>query len=288
MEKSTNCHPEERANEPLLLSKYFKEIEKTPLLSRADEYEVAKRIDDGGPDAILARDYMVKANLRLVVSIAKKYLYRGVRLEDLIQEGNIGLMKGVDKFDHSRGFKFSTYATWWIQQAIIRAVESNGRTIHIPIYKLEDLNHFRKFSKEFSQQHGREPTIDEIAAIMDIDPYELQKLLNVAKDPSSLDAPASEDKAATVGEFIPDTSADTEAPLLKADELAQINGYLHLLNPRERRVIELRYGLEGTDGMGLEAIGKEIGLTRERIRQIELKAIKRIQKRNKLNPLNNS
>ena len=191
-----------------LLSRYLKRMGSIPLLHREDEIEVARRISENGPDAELAKQVLTNANLRLVVSIAKQYTYRGLPLADLIQEGNLGLIKAVEKFDWTRGFKFSTYASWWIRQSIIRAIESQIRTIRIPIYKLEVVNKIHYTQKRLFQELGREPTVREIAKRLEIEPEKIDELMRLTREPMSLDAPVSDDSDSTVGAFIEDTSCE--------------------------------------------------------------------------------
>ena len=262
----------------VLLNKYLKTMGQIPLLSREDEVEVARRIDAGGADSEIAKVALVSANLRLVVSIAKQYTYRGIPLADLIQEGNIGLMKATEKFDHTRGFKFSTYASWWIRQSIIRAVESQCRTIRIPIYKLEVVNEVHQTQKELFQAVGREPTMDEIAARLEIDVDKLEALMKLTREPVSLDSPVSEDSEATIGEFVGDPDAVKPSDALEEAALRdEVEEVLSSLTPREEKVIRMRYGIGEPSQYSLEEIGAQFCLTRERIRQIEIKAIRKLR-----------
>ncbi len=265
-------------NGNILLNKYLKMMGEIPLLTRDDEVEVARRIDAGGPDAEIAKATLVNANLRLVVSIAKQYTYRGIPLADLIQEGNIGLMKATEKFDHTRGFKFSTYASWWIRQSIIRAVESQCRTIRIPIYKLEVVNKVHHMQKALFQEFGREPTLEEVAVRLEMDIDKLEGLMRLTREPISLDAPVSEDSEATVGEFVGDPDAVKPSDALEEaalrDEIEQV---LASLTPREEKVVRMRYGIGEPLAYSLEEIGAQFCLTRERIRQIEIKAIRKLR-----------
>lgn len=261
-----------------LLNKYLKTMGEISLLSRADEVEVARKIDAGGPDAEIARATLVNANLRLVVSIAKQYTYRGIPLSDLIQEGNIGLMKACEKFDHERGFKFSTYASWWIRQSIIRAVESQCRTIRIPIYKLEVVNKVHQTQKDMFQELGREPSMEEVALRLGVEADKLEALMRLTREPLSLDAPLSEDSDSTVGEFVENTN--TEAPSCQIEETAlreEIEQVLASLTPREEKVVRMRYGIGEPTAYSLEEIGAQFCLTRERIRQIEIKALRKLR-----------
>jgi RNA polymerase primary sigma factor len=261
-----------------VLDVYLRRMGEISLLSREDEVEVAKRIAAGGPDAELARIALVNANLRLVVSIAKQYAYRGIPLSDLVQEGNIGLMKATEKFDHTRGFKFSTYASWWIRQAIVRAVESQCRTIRIPIYKLEVVNQVHYMQKVLSRKLGREPTIVEIAEQLEIEPDKIEELLHLTREPMSLDAPVSDDSESCVADFI--ECEDTAAPGAEfdaADLREQLCQSLATLSCREETVVRMRYGIGEPMRYSLEEIGARFHLTRERIRQIELKAIRKLR-----------
>jgi RNA polymerase primary sigma factor len=261
-----------------LLNRYLKAMGEIPLLNREDEVEVARRVAEAGPDAELAKHILVTANLRLVVSIAKQYTYRGLPLSDLIQEGNLGLMKAVEKFDWTRGFKFSTYASWWIRQSIIRAIESQIRTIRIPIYKLEIVNQVHYTQKALFQRLGREPSIPEIAAELDIDPRKIEALLKLTREPMSLDSPVADDSDSTVGDFIGDEQAERPGEEFDGADLRdQICEALAHLSPREETVVRMRYGIGEPTQYSLEEIGARFNLTRERIRQIELKALRKLR-----------
>ncbi|MBL8617313.1 MAG: sigma-70 family RNA polymerase sigma factor [Deltaproteobacteria bacterium] len=261
-----------------LINKYLKRMGEIPLLSKDDEVEVARRIAEGGFDAEIAKQALINANLRLVVSIAKQYAYRGLPLADLIQEGNLGLIKAVEKFDWTRGFKFSTYASWWIRQSIIRAIESQIRTIRIPIYKLELVNQVAYMQKALYRELGREPTYAEIAERLEVKVEQIDELLQLTKEPMSLDAPVSEDSDSTMGDFVEDPEADCPDEELDSgsvrEEMVQS---LALLSPREETVIRMRYGIGEPTQYSLEEIGSRFNLTRERIRQIELKAIRKLR-----------
>lgn len=266
-----------------LLNKYLKRMGQIPLLSREDEVEVARRIAEDGPDSEIAKQALISANLRLVVSIAKQYGYRGLPLSDLIQEGNIGLMKAVEKFDWTRGFKFSTYASWWIRQSIIRAIESQIRTIRIPIYKLEIVNQVHYTQKALFQKLGRDPTIPEIAARLELDPRKIEALLKLTREPMSLDSPVADDSDSTVGDFIENPDSDQPGEEFDGASLRdEICEALAQLSPREETVVRMRFGIGEPTQYSLEEIGARFNLTRERIRQIELKAIRKLrgQKRN--------
>jgi len=261
-----------------LLNKYLRAMGRISLLSHKDEIEVARRIDDGGPDAELAKAALVKANLRLVVSIAKQYGYRGMPLSDLIQEGNIGLMKAVEKFDHTRGFKFSTYASWWIRQSIIRAIESQVRTIRVPIYKLELVNRVKQTQKLLFKQMGREARIEEIAEHLDMEVSEVEELMSITREPMSLDQQVTDESDSTIIDFI--ENPDAEVPSERQDEAdlrESIDDVLAQLHPREEKVIRMRFGIGEPTQYSLEEIGCRFALTRERIRQIEIKALRKLR-----------
>ncbi|MEL6349035.1 MAG: sigma-70 family RNA polymerase sigma factor [Myxococcota bacterium] len=261
-----------------LLSRYLKRMGAIPLLSRQDEIEVARRISENGPDAELAKQVLTNANLRLVVSIAKQYSYRGLPLADLIQEGNLGLIKAVEKFDWTRGFKFSTYASWWIRQSIIRAIESQIRTIRIPIYKLEVVNKVHYVQKRLFQELGREPTLREIADRLEIEPEKIEELMRLTREPMSLDAPVNDDSESTIGAFIEDTTCVRPGEGYDEGSLREeIGEALASLTPREEKVVRMRYGIGEPTQYSLEEIGAQFCLTRERIRQIELKALRKLR-----------
>ena len=261
-----------------LLNKYLRSMGAIPLLSGEDEVEVARRIDDGGPDADMAKGALIKANLRLVVSIAKQYTYRGLPLADLIQEGNLGLIKAVEKFDHTKGFKFSTYASWWIRQSIIRAIESQIRTIRIPIYKLEIVNRINQTQKMLFQMFGREPTLAEIAFRLEMEVDKVEALMKLTREPMSLDAEVSEDSDSTIMDFIENPDAEMPSDALEAAALREeIDMVLSSLTPREEKVVRMRYGIGEPTHYSLEEIGTRFSLTRERIRQIEIKALRKLR-----------
>jgi RNA polymerase primary sigma factor len=261
-----------------LLNKYLRSMGTIPLLSHKDEIEVARRIDDGGPDSELAKYALIRANLRLVVSIAKQYTYRGLPLPDLIQEGNLGLIKAVEKFDWTKGFKFSTYASWWIRQSIIRAIESQIRTIRIPIYKLEVVNRMHQVQKLLFQLRGREPSHREIAIHLELPVDEVAELLKLCREPMSLDAQVNDDSESIVIDFV--ENPDAEVPSQRRDDADlrdQIVDVLASLSPREEKVIRMRYGIGEPTHYSLEEIGARFALTRERIRQIEIKALRKLR-----------
>ncbi|MCB9670463.1 MAG: sigma-70 family RNA polymerase sigma factor [Alphaproteobacteria bacterium] len=265
-----------------VLTAYMSRMGKIPLLSGADEVEVARRIVDGGADSDLAKAELIKANLRLVVSIARQYAYRGLPMADLIQEGNLGLMRAVEKFDHTKGFKFSTYASWWIRQAVIRAIESQVRTIRIPIYKLEVVNRVRQTQKGLFQRIGREPTVAEIAVVLEMDPAEVDELLSLAKEPMSLDQKVNDESESSVIDFIENPDADCPSDEVECAALTeQIEDALASLSPREEKVIRMRFGIGEATCYSLEEIGSRFALTRERIRQIEIKALRKLRAANR-------
>ncbi len=260
-------------NDPVRL--YLREIAETPLLTHVQEIELAKRVENSDLQAV---QQFVRANLRLVVSIAKRYVNRGLTLLDLIQEGNIGLMKATDKFDHKRGFKFSTYATWWIRQAITRAISDQSRTIRLPVHVGETINRVKKTGHRLQQILEREPTQEEIARAMDVPDDKVRQVLDVSRHPVSLEAPVGQDGDAFLGDFIEDEAMP--APLDLASQLllkSQIGDALERLTDRERRIIQLRFGLEDGRFRTLEEVGREFGVTRERIRQIEAKALRKLR-----------
>lgn len=261
-----------------VLDEYLRGMGAIPLLNAEDEVEVARRVRSRGADAELARAELIRANLRLVVAIAKQYAYRGLPMADLIQEGNVGLIKAVEKFDHTRGFKFSTYASWWIRQAIIRAIESQIRTIRIPIYKLEIVNRVNQTQKALSQRLGREATAAEIAAHLDIPEHEVDELMNLVREPVSLDSPVGEESDSKLGDFIehPDAEAP-DAPVERAALQRDIEAVLATLSPREEKVVRMRFGIGEPTNYSLEEIGTRFALTRERIRQIEIKALRKLR-----------
>ena len=254
---------------------YLREMGKVPLLTKEEEVELAKAIEKGDEKA---REKMTTANLRLVVSIAKKYLNRGLSFLDLIQEGNTGLMRAVEKFDWRRGYKFSTYATWWIRQAITRAIADQARTIRIPVHMIETINKFRKIRREMTQKYDREVTPEEVAKKMDISAEKAEQIVKISQKTASLEMPVGKEKDTRLKEFIPDEEMETPMEsasfaLLKG----QIGEVLRTLNPREQRILELRFGLVDHRPRTLEEVGKEFGITRERIRQIEAKALRKLR-----------
>ncbi|KXZ39742.1 RNA polymerase primary sigma factor [Alkalithermobacter thermoalcaliphilus JW-YL-7 = DSM 7308] len=254
---------------------YLKEIGKIPLLTAQEEIELAKRMEKGDETA---KKRLVEANLRLVVSIAKRYVGRGMLFLDLIQEGNLGLIKAVEKFDYSKGYKFSTYATWWIRQAITRAIADQARTIRIPVHMVETINKLIRVSRQLLQELGREPRPDEIAEQMDLPEDKIREILKIAQEPVSLETPIGEEEDSHLGDFIPDEDAPAPAEAAAYSLLKeQIEEVLKDLNERERKVLKLRFGLEDGRARTLEEVGKEFEVTRERIRQIEAKALRKLR-----------
>jgi RNA polymerase primary sigma factor len=254
---------------------YLKEIGKVPLLTADEEIEIAKRMAAGDESA---KRELAEANLRLVVSIAKRYVGRGMLFLDLIQEGNLGLIKAVDKFDYSKGYKFSTYATWWIRQAITRAIADQARTIRIPVHMVETINRLIRVHRQLLQEYGREPQPDEIAKAMGISEDKVREILKIAQEPVSLETPIGEEEDSHLGDFIPDDDAPAPAEaaafaLLKE----QLMDVLDTLTPREEKVLRLRFGLDDGKARTLEEVGREFNVTRERIRQIEAKALRKLR-----------
>ncbi len=254
---------------------YLKEIGKVPLLSATEEVELAKRMGEGDQEA---KRKLAEANLRLVVSIAKRYVGRGMLFLDLIQEGNLGLIKAVEKFDYEKGYKFSTYATWWIRQAITRAIADQARTIRIPVHMVETINKLIRVSRQLLQQYGRDPLPEELAKEMDIPEEKVREILKIAQEPVSLETPIGEEEDSHLGDFIPDDDAPAPAEAAAFTLLKeQLIDVLDTLTPREEKVLKLRFGLEDGRARTLEEVGKEFQVTRERIRQIEAKALRKLR-----------
>ena len=254
---------------------YLKEIGKIPLLKPHEEVELARRMHEGDE---LAKQRLVEANLRLVVSIAKRYVGRGMLFLDLIQEGNLGLIKAVEKFDYVKGFKFSTYATWWIRQAITRAIADQARTIRIPVHMVETINKLIRVSRQLLQELGRDPKPEEIAKEMDMTEDKVREIMKIAQDPVSLETPIGEEDDSHLGDFIQDDDAPAPAEAAAYSLLKeQIEDVLGSLNEREQKVLKLRFGLEDGRARTLEEVGKEFDVTRERIRQIEAKALRKLR-----------
>ncbi|MEI6498913.1 MAG: RNA polymerase sigma factor RpoD [bacterium] len=275
-EKPTKVEPDLDEISDDSVRMYLREIGKISLLSTEEEIKLAKRIEKGD---ILAKKRLSEANLRLVVSISKKYIGRGLSLLDLIQEGNTGLMRAVDKFDHRKGFKFSTYATWWIRQAITRAIADQARTIRIPVHMIETINKLIRVQRQLVQDLGREPTPEEIAQELGIDVDKVEHIIKISQETVSLEAPVGEEEDSKLGDFIEDNKGlspeeATSQQLLK-DKIKQ---FLGDLSPREQKILKMRFGLEDGRTHTLEEVGKEFGVTRERIRQIEAKALSKLKK----------
>ena len=254
---------------------YLKEIGKVPLLTAEEEQDLAKRMTEGDEEA---RKKLTEANLRLVVSIAKRYVGRGMLFLDLIQEGNLGLIRAVEKFDYTKGYKFSTYATWWIRQAITRAIADQARTIRIPVHMVETINKVIRVSRQLLQELGHDPSAEEIAQAMDLPPEKVREILKVAQEPVSLETPIGEEEDSHLGDFIPDEEASAPSEVASLSLLReQLFDVMDTLTPREKKVLELRFGLTDGRPRTLEEVGREFGVTRERIRQIEAKALRKLR-----------
>ena len=254
---------------------YLKDIGRVPLLSADDEIELARKMQDGDEEA---KKKLSEANLRLVVSIAKRYVGRGMLFLDLIQEGNLGLMKAVEKFDYQKGFKFSTYATWWIRQAITRAIADQARTIRIPVHMVETINKLTRVSRLLTQKYGREPSPAEIAKEMNISEERVREIQKIAQDPVSLETPIGEEEDSHLGDFIEDETTVTPSDSVSTTMLKEtLLSVLNSLTPREEKVLRLRYGVDDGRPRTLEEVGKEFNVTRERIRQIEAKALRKLR-----------
>ena len=254
---------------------YLKEIGKIPLLKPHEEVELARRMHEGDE---LAKQRLVEANLRLVVSIAKRYVGRGMLFLDLIQEGNLGLIKAVEKFDYVKGFKFSTYATWWIRQAITRAIADQARTIRIPVHMVETINKLIRVQRQLLQELGRDPFPEEISKVMDLPVEKVREIQKIAQEPVSLETPIGEEEDSHLGDFIPDDDAPAPAEAAAFTMLKeQLINVLDTLTPREEKVLRLRFGLDDGRARTLEEVGKEFNVTRERIRQIEAKALRKLR-----------
>lgn len=254
---------------------YLKEIGRVPLLTTEEEQVLAMRIADNDPEA---KKRLAEANLRLVVSIAKRYVGRGMAFLDLIQEGNLGLIKAVDKFDYTKGFKFSTYATWWIRQAITRAIADQARTIRIPVHMVETINKVKKTSTQLLHKNGHDPSAEEIADELGMSPDKVREILRLSQEPVSLETPIGEEEDSHLGDFIPDDDALSPADAASISLLKeQLTEVLKTLTPRESKVLSLRFGLEDGHPRTLEEVGSQFGVTRERIRQIEAKALRKLR-----------
>ena len=255
---------------------YLQQIGKIPMLSPEEELDIAKKIKDEHSE--FSKNVLVNANLRLVVSIAKRYVGRGMQFLDLIQEGNLGLIKAVDKFDYTKGFKFSTYATWWIRQAITRAIADQARTIRIPVHMVETINKVKKAQSQLLHLNGHEATPEEIADYLEMPVDKVREIIRVSQEPVSLETPIGEEEDSHLGDFIPDDEAlapaDAASMSLLKEQLSEV---LQTLTPREEKVLKLRFGLEDGNPKTLEEVGKEFNVTRERIRQIEAKALRKLR-----------
>ncbi|MGN0903450.1 MAG: RNA polymerase sigma factor RpoD, partial [Succinivibrio sp.] len=256
----------------------LKEIEEESGIAIPRLRDLSKRIMMGDAMAKKAKKEMVEANLRLVISIAKKYTNRGLQFLDLIQEGNIGLMKAVDKFEYRRGYKFSTYATWWIRQAITRSIADQARTIRIPVHMIETINKLNRISRQMLQEKGREPTPEELASKMGLPEEKIRKVMKIAKEPISLETPVGDDDDSHLGDFIEDSSIVVPAEAATSESLKNaINGVLDEMPPREAQVLRMRFGIGMPSDHTLEEVGRQFGVTRERIRQIEAKALRKLR-----------
>ena len=272
-EELTELYDSFASDDPVRM--YLKEIGRYALLTPEEEVELAERMQAGDEDA---KRRMIEANLRLVVAIAKRYSGRGLQFLDLIQEGNLGLMKAVDKFDHTKGYKFSTYATWWIRQSITRAIADQARTIRIPVHMVETINKVIRTSRELLQKLGHDPSADEIAEELNMPVDKVREILKIAQEPVSLETPIGEEEDSHLGDFIPAEEASDPADLASAVLMKeQIQKALNTLTLREKRVLELRYGLKDGRSRTLEEVGQEFHVTRERIRQIESKALRKLR-----------
>ena len=262
---------------------FLKDIGRIPLLSADEETDLAKLMSDGDPEA---KKKLTEANLRLVVAIAKRYVGRGMQLLDLIQEGNLGLMKAVEKFDYTKGFRFSTYATWWIRQAITRAIADQARTIRIPVHMVETINKLSRTNRLLVQKLGRDPTPEEIAEEMGLPVERVMEIQRISQDPVSLEMPVGEEEDSHLGDFLEDEKSKAPQDYAEAGMLReQLASVLNTLTPREEMVIRLRYGLDDAHPRTLEDVGKEFGVTRERIRQIEAKALRKLRHPNRAKKL---
>ena len=262
---------------------YLKDIGKVPLLTADEEIALAKRMEEGDEEA---KKILSEANLRLVVSIAKRYVGRGMQFLDLIQEGNLGLMKAVEKFDYTKGFKFSTYATWWIRQAITRAIADQARTIRIPVHMVETINKQGRATRQLLQRLGREPSAEEIAEYLGCSVERVREIQKIAQDPVSLETPIGEEEDSHLGDFLEDDKALSPSEVAESKMLKeQLIQVLNTLTPREEKVLRLRYGLDDSHPRTLEEVGREFNVTRERIRQIEAKALRKLRHPNRLKKL---
>ena len=261
---------------------YLREIGRIKLLSASEEIELARVILEGGTPGAMAKRKLVQANLRLVVSIAKKYVGRGMLFLDLIQEGNLGLIRAAEKFDHERGFKFSTYATWWIRQAITRAIADQARTIRIPVHMVETINKLKKVTRRLAQDLSRKPTEEELAFEMNVSIPKLREIIKIAQEPLSLETPIGKEEDSRLGDFIEDKEADAPIKTVASELLKEdLQEVMKQLSPRERDVLRLRFGMDDGRQRTLEEVGQLFGVTRERIRQIEAKALRKLRHPNR-------
>jgi RNA polymerase primary sigma factor len=261
------------SNDPVRM--YLREIGRVPLLTAAEEVSLAKRIERRDMSAKAA---LIEANLRLVVSVAKRYVGRGLPFLDLIQEGNLGLIRAVEKFDYRKGYKFSTYATWWIRQAITRAIADQARTIRVPVHMVETINRLSRVQRQLLQDLGREPTVEEVAKELEVTVERVREIQKVAQEPVSLETPVGEEEDSELGDFIEDRGAvDPRVAVIDLMQREELQGVLDTLTHRERRVLELRFGLRGEEPRTLEEVGQRFGVTRERIRQIEAKTLNKLK-----------
>ncbi|MGZ5548868.1 MAG: RNA polymerase sigma factor RpoD, partial [Nitrososphaeraceae archaeon] len=261
------------ANDPIRM--YINEITKVRLLTAFEEVALAKRIEKGD---MIAKDRLIEANLRLVISIAKKYIGKGLVFLDLIQEGNLGLIKAVDKFNYKKGYKFSTYATWWIRQSVTRAIDDHARTIRIPVHMVETINKLIRVQRQLLQKFEREPTANDIAERMNITPDRVREIMKISQEPISLETPLNEDEDSHIGDFIEDPKVEAPLDAVSFKLLQnQLQVFLDILNDRDRRIIQSRFGLQDGHPRTLEEVGREFGITRERIRQVESKALDKLR-----------
>ena len=284
LSKTVSSSSVSASEDPIKL--YLREIGRIKLLSSNEEIELARQIVEGGKSGDKAKRKLVQANLRLVVSIAKKYVGRGMQFPDLIQEGNLGLIRAAEKFDHTKGYKFSTYATWWIRQAITRAIADQARTIRIPVHMVETINKLNKVKAALTQELSRVPTEEEIVAKMNISVSKLRDIMKIAQDPISLETPIGKEEDSTVGSIIKDKTAEAPVKAVSSEFLrGDIADVLSSLLPRERDVLRLRFGLDDGKQRTLEDVGQLFGVTRERIRQIEAKALRKLRSMTKSSKL---